>query len=56
MKRIPIFKVCPHISLFRDFLLIFMFPVFHICIDFKWYLPIPPLISMFIRHILVLRK
>lgn len=55
MKIILIFKV-GYMSLFIDFLLIFMLPLFHIYIDLKLYLHIPPFINMLIGHIFVLRK
>lgn len=56
MTMILTFEVCPYMSLFRDFPLIFMFPIFHIYIDLKLYLHIPPLINMLIGHVFVLRK
>lgn len=55
MEIILIFKV-GYMSLFIDFLLIFMWPIFHIYIDLKLYLHIPPFINMLIGHIFVLRK
>lgn len=48
MKMILIWKVCPSMPLFRDFLLIFTFLIVHVSIDLKLYLHIPPFINMLI--------